>query len=76
MEAYFIDLNRTIRCNNLSTTKFVYNNAWQASIIVSSFEVLFKYHLQLSFENNRDLRSKSQIVDENITALRNLIKEL
>ena len=56
--------------------EFAYDISWQASIIMSPFKALLNYYPQMSYEDNRDLWSKSQIADENLTALRDLMKEL
>ncbi len=32
---------------------------------MSPFEAFLGYHLRMSYENNRDPRSKSQTIDEN-----------
>ncbi len=44
--------------------------------MMSPFEVLLGYHSRISYEDNRDSRSKSRTADENAAALRDLMKEL
>ena len=44
--------------------------------MMSPFEALLSYHPQMFYEDNHDPRSKSQFVDENAVALRDLMKEL
>ena len=56
--------------------EFACNISRQASTMTSLFNALLNYHPQISYEDNRDLGSKSQIADENVTVLRDLIKEL
>ena len=42
----------------------------------SLFQALLIYYPRITYNNNYDMRSKSKIVDENIAALHNLMKEL
>ena len=44
--------------------------------MISPFEVLLGYHLQMSYEDNHNPRSKFWVTDENVAALYDLIKEL
>lgn len=44
--------------------------------MIDPFEVLFGYHPRISYENNRDPQSKSQLADENAAVLCNLMKKL
>lgn len=60
----------------LPIAEFAYNNARQASTMMSPFEALLGYHPRMSYEGNRDPRSKSRTADENAAGLRDLIKEL
>ena len=60
----------------LAIVEFAYNNFWQASTMMSPFETLLGYHPQISYEDNRDLRSKSRVADKNVAALCDLMKEL
>lgn len=55
--------------------KFIYNNLQQANTMMSLFEVLLSYYLQMSYKNNYVSQFKSRLADENITAIHNLIKE-
>ena len=56
--------------------EFAYNNFWQASTMMSPFEILLDYHPQISYEDNRDPRSKPRVADKNVAALYDLMKEL
>ena len=56
--------------------EFAYNNSWQANIIMSPFKALFSYHPQMFYKKNRDPQSQFRTADENVSILRNLIKEL
>ena len=60
----------------LAMVEFAYNNSWQTSTMMSLFETLLIYHLQMFYEDNHDLRSKSRVADKNAVALRDLLKEL
>lgn len=44
--------------------------------MISPFEALLGYHPRISYEDNRDPRSKSRTAGENAATLRDLIKEL
>lgn len=44
--------------------------------MISLFKILLGYHLQLSYEDNYDIRSKLQMVEKNTAVLHNLVKEL
>ena len=44
--------------------------------MMSPFEALLNYYPRMSYKDNRDPRSKSRTVDKNVTALRDLMKEL
>ena len=44
--------------------------------MMSLFEALLSYHPQIFYKNNRDPQSKSWGADENVAALRKLMKEL
>ena len=60
----------------LAMAEFAYNNSGQASTMMSPSKALLGYHPRMSYEDNRDLRSKSRAVDENAAPLRDLMKEL
>ena len=60
----------------LAMAEFAYNNSRQTSTMMSPFEVLLAYDPRMSYEDNRDPRSKSRAADKNTAALRDLIKEL
>lgn len=54
----------------------MYNNFGQTSTIISFFEALFGYHLQMSYEDKFNPESKSWVADKNAVALYDLVKEL
>ena len=60
----------------LPMAEFVYNDSRKASTMMSPFEALLGYHPQMSYKDNRDLRSKSRTADKNAIALHDLMKEL
>ena len=55
---------------------FAYNNSWQASTFMGSFERLLGYYPRMFYEDNCDPRSKSRTEDENAATLRDLMKKL
>lgn len=40
------------KVQSLAITEFLYNNSWQASIIMSFFDALLGYYLQMSYKDN------------------------
>ena len=53
--------------------EFAYNNAKNASISHTPFELNYGYHSQMSYEEDIDPRSQSKSIDELLAELRELI---
>ena len=52
--------------------KLIYNKSYKANIIMRIFEILFGYHPHIFYKDNRDLSSKSWIINQNIIILYDL----
>ena len=76
MEAYlqtFVNFKQNDWVRLLPMAKFAYNNAKNASINHTPFELNCGYHLHVSYEQDIDLRSKSNLADNLANNLRELM---
>ena len=67
IEAYlraFVNFEQSYWARLLPMAEFAYNNAKNASIGFTPFELNCRYHLQVSYKEDLDLHSKSRTVEE------------
>ena len=76
MEAYlwaFVNFEQNDWARLLAMAKYAYNNAKNASIGYTSFELNCNYHPRMSYKEEVDPRSKSMLADELSVELRELM---
>ena len=76
MKAYlptFVNVKHNDWALLLSIAEFTYNNAKNASTSYTPFELNCNYHLQISYKEELDPRSKSKLVDKLSTKFRKLM---
>ena len=76
IEAYlqaFVNFEQNDWVRFLPMVEFAYNNAKNASISYTPFELNFGYYPRISYEENLDLRLKSRTAEELSSELRELI---
>ena len=76
IEAYlhaFVNFEQNDWARFLPMAEFAYNNAKNASIGYTPFELNYSYHLRISYKENVDPRSKSKSADDLANELRELM---